>query len=115
MNTTPRAWTAVELSLLGKSHFIGASAEQSFPSTGSVSESSDIRRARKAELKLIGSAGDLEVARKLGRKPHAVAHKRRRLGIPAVVKPRVTWTEAELRLLGRKSDSDVAKETHHSL
>lgn len=62
----------------------------------------------KAEMRLIGSASDAAVARRIGRTPRAVAAKRRELGQPPAVPHRRSWTRRELKLLGTISDAQLA-------
>jgi outer membrane lipoprotein-sorting protein len=59
-----------------------------------------------AELRLLGTAPDDEVARRIGRPVNAVRIKRARLGIPNPEGP--GWTEEELALLGTAPDEEVA-------
>jgi len=62
------------------------------------------------EIKLLGTARDKEVARRLGRTIQSVRMQRRKLRIAAVPWGRA-WTHDELKLLGKLPDSVVAAKT----
>ncbi|HTB85840.1 MAG TPA: hypothetical protein VK742_19505 [Candidatus Sulfotelmatobacter sp.] len=61
---------------------------------------------KSSEVKLLGTAADEEVARKLGRSVNSVKIKRTRLGITGVSK---LWLSAdEIELLGKQPDAELA-------
>jgi len=66
------------------------------------------------EDKLLGTATDAEIGRRLGRKEIAVRQRRKRLRIPPsrYVKP---WTKEENRLLGILPDAELARRFGRSL
>lgn len=61
---------------------------------------------------LLGTMIDKKVARRLGRRPEAVAQRRRELGIPAFrarpARAHRAWSAAEDALLGTMTDKDLA-------
>src|SRR5205823_3760159 len=69
------------------------------------------RRAANAwtpeEDRLVGIAKDIDIAKRLGRTPKAVAERRRDLG-RLFASPHRGWTASEERLLGTAPDSVVA-------
>jgi hypothetical protein len=72
------------------------------------------RRWRPTEDKLLASASDVEIGRRLGRTKASVKQRRKTLQI-AAHRPRVNripprrWTDAEDRVLGTASDREVAR------
>lgn len=60
-------------------------------------------------LSVIGSATDLELARKWGIEIQEVSRKRQSLGIPGWVPVRYVWTKEMKALLGKESDRSIAK------
>jgi hypothetical protein len=62
----------------------------------------------KEVLARLGKEPDTTVARRVGVTPGAVAHRRRRLGIPACGRSARRWTKAEHSWLGRLTDQEVA-------
>ena len=64
--------------------------------------------------KLLGTASDVVIAKRLGTKPSAVLAERKRLGIPPCHHSREAkrhaWTKSELAMLGKESDFKIAKQ-----
>jgi hypothetical protein len=59
------------------------------------------------EIALLGREHDSAVAERLGVPKYTVENKRRRLGIPGIVK---RWTDEEVALLGTKTDREIASQ-----
>ena len=72
----------------------------------------DIRRAwTEEENRLLGTARDQEVAKRLDRSVSSVrSHRNEHTSIRFIKTPR-RWTAAELRLLGRVNDAEAARQT----
>src|SRR3989442_670261 len=66
------------------------------------------------EDKLLGTAPDAQIARRLGRREVTVRARRVRLGIPAT-RQVVLWTHEEDRLLGKLPDEELARKFGRSV
>jgi hypothetical protein len=68
-----------------------------------------------AQLQLLGTMSDKEVARRVGRAANWVGVKRRSLGIPALMPGQRFWTASERALLGRVTDAEAARRLNRTL
>jgi hypothetical protein len=67
------------------------------------------------EEKLLGTAPDAAIARRLGRTVLAVASRRRELGRPTPNPDLRRWTKDELQRLGTAPDSEIARRLNRSV
>jgi len=83
-----------------------------------------LRPWRPEEDRLLGGPGKEELGRRFGRTKLAIAARRRKLNIPAPLRPRPltgaannlrSWTEAEEKLLGTEPDQRLAEKLGRSL
>jgi hypothetical protein len=73
------------------------------------------RHWTKAEIALIGTRPDREVASLVNRSLENVRNKRLEMGIPFCNPRYEIWKAADLALLGKLSDEEIACRTGHSL
>jgi hypothetical protein len=68
-----------------------------------------------AQLQLLGTMSDKEVARRVGRTESWVGVKRRSLGIPALMPGQRLWTASERALLGQVTDAEAARRLNRTV
>jgi DNA-binding CsgD family transcriptional regulator len=68
------------------------------------------RRWTAALVARLGKEADVDIAHRMGVKPHTVRAKRQAMGIPRWQRPERRWTKAELALLGRHHDKEIARQ-----
>ena len=104
--------TSTEAQLTARFHVSASTIQRHRKRLGiRASKSPHARKWTSADLELLGTYTDARVARLLGIKLAAVAHKRRMLGRPVVNSlelRKIQWTPEMLDALGKKSDRQCA-------